>query len=133
MEKKEPYATKEEFKKRIVHYADVPPLELFPDMKSHIVSTEKITLSFLTLEPNSFVAVHRHESEQTAIVTDGALDLIIEGKLYHVEKGDVATIPPNTDHGVYVSDRGCQGIDVFSPPRQDYVAKLAAVKKSLGK
>lgn len=133
MERKEPRATQQERSKYIVRYPDVPLLEIFPGVKSHIVSTGKITLSFLTAEPDSFVAVHRHEAEQTAIVIDGAMDLLIDGKLYHAEKGDVAIIPPNADHGVYISDRGCRVIDVFSPPRQDYAAKVEALKKSSGK
>jgi len=129
MERKEPYATQEEFNRRVIRYQDVPLIELVPGSKSHIVSTEKMTLSFLTMNPNSSFAVHHHESEQIMIVIDGACDEIVEGKLYHLEKGDVIILPPNTEHGGYISDRGCRAIDVFSPPRQDFVAKLEAVKK----
>ena len=133
MERKEPYATQEEYDRRVIRYQDVPLIELRPGSKSHIVSAEKITVSFLTAEPNSFGPVHRHEAEQIMIVTDGACDMIVEGKLYHIEKGDVLIFPSNMEHGSYISDRGCRVIDVFSPPRQDFVAKLEAVKKNLGK
>ena len=130
MEKKEPYATQEEFNKRVIRYRDIPLIELVPGSKSHIVSTKRMTVSLLTMEPNSCFAAHHHESEQIMIVMDGACDEIIEGKLYHLEKGDVVILPPNTEHGGYISDRSCRVIDVFSPPREDFVAKLEAVKKS---
>ena len=130
MERKEPYATEEEFNQRVIRYRDVPLIELAPGSKSHIVSTEKMTVSFLTMEPNSYFAVHHHESEQIMIVIDGACDEIIEGKLYHLEKGDVIILPPNVEHGGYISNRSCCAIDVFSPPREDFVAKLEAAKKS---
>ena len=130
MERKEPYATQEEFNQRIIRYRDVPLIDLVPGSKSHIVSTERITVSFITMEANSYFDVHQHESEQIMIVTDGACDEIVEGKLYHLEKGDVLILPSNTKHGGYISDKGCRAIDVFSPPRPDFVAKLEAVKKS---
>ena len=129
MERKEPYATEEEFNKRVIRYRDIPLVELVPGSNSHIVSTERMTVSFLTMAPNSHFAVHRHEQEQIMIVIDGACDEIIEGKLYHLEEGDVVILHSNTEHGGYISERSCRIIDIFCPPRQDYVAKLEAVKK----
>ncbi len=129
MERKEPYATEEEFNQRVIRYRDIPLVELVPGSKSHIVSTERMTVSFLTMAPDSHFALHHHEPEQIMIVIDGACDEIIEGKLYHLEKGDVVILPSNTEHGGYISDKGCRAIDVFSPPRRDFVAKLEVVKK----
>jgi len=129
MERKEPYATQEEFNQRVIRYRDIPLVELVPGSNSHIVSTERMTVSFLTMAPNSHFAVHRHESEQIMIVLDGACDEIIEGKLYHLEEGNVVILHSNTEHGGYISERSCRVIDIFCPPRQDYVAKLEAVKK----
>lgn len=130
MEKREPYASQEEYSRYITHYSDVPALELVSGMQANIVSAEKITLSFASGEPNSQLSPHRHPNEQMLIVLDGAIDLVIEGKLYHLESGDVAVLPSNAEHGVYVSDKGCRVIDVFSPVRQDFVARLAELKKS---
>lgn len=131
MERKEPYATQEEYNQRVIHYRDVPLIELGPGSKSHIVSAERITVSFVTAEPNIYFTPHRHEPEQIVIITDGACDTILEGKLYHLEAGDVLIVPSNVEHGNYISDRGLHMIEVFSPPRQDLVAKLEAVKTDL--
>ena len=130
MERKEPYATQEEFNRRVVRYRDVPPIDLGlgPGQRSHIVSAEKMTVSFATVDPNAYGASHHHESEQIMIIMDGAIDEIVDGKLYHLEKGDVCIIPSNIEHGGYASDRGCSVIDIFSPPRQDLMAKLEGVR-----
>jgi len=130
MERKELHATQEEHNKYIIRYKDVPAVELAPGLKTHIISAEKITLSFVSAEPNAQLPPHRHANEQMMLVLDGDGDYIIEGKLYHVQKGDVVVLPPNTEHGGYDSNTGCRIIDVFSPPRQDFVAKLEEVKKS---
>ena len=130
MEKKEPYATQEEFNKRIIRYTDVPTIQLAPGLKAHVIAAEGMTLSVASDESNAQLPLHRHESEQILIVMDGAIDLVVEGKQYHLEKGDVIVLPSNIEHGGYVSERGLSAIDIFSPPRQDFVAKLEEVKKS---
>jgi len=130
MERKEPYATQEEFNNRIIHYDDITAFEPHPGVKAQIVSSVKMTVAFLTAKPNIYVPVHHHEHEQIMIATDGACDLIVDGKLYPFKKGDVAIFPSNMAHGAYISDRGYGGIDVFSPPRQDFIAKLEEVKRS---
>jgi len=131
--RKEPYATQEEFNRRIIRYRDVPKLEAAPGIKVHLVSAEKISVIFVTMAPNAQVPLHHHESEQIMAVMDGAIEYIIDGKIYLLKEGDVAIIPSNIEHGAYVSDRGCRTIEAFSPPRWDYVAKLEEVKKSLRK
>ncbi|GAF75896.1 unnamed protein product, partial [marine sediment metagenome] len=68
MERKEPYASQEEFNKRVIRYQDIPAIELRPGAKSHIISTERLTVSFASAEPNSVGPVHRHEAEQIEIV-----------------------------------------------------------------
>ena len=128
MERKETYASQEEFNKRVVRYLDVPLVELVPGSNSHLVAAENITVSFLTMNPNTYFSVHHHESEQVMIVVDGEIDEIVEGKLYHLTKGDVIILPPNIKHGGYIGDKGCQAIDIFSPPRWDLVAKLKELR-----
>ncbi len=133
MEKKEPYATPEEYAKRVVRYEDVPPIAPFPGASVHFVTGEKLSVIFVTMEPNIQIPVHQHEAEQVMVVLDGAGDQISEGQLYHLEKGDVFIAHSNVPHGTYVSDRGLKTMEVFCPPRYDYIEKLAAVKKNLGK
>jgi len=127
LEKKEPYASQEEFSKRVTHYADVPVVELGSGVKAHIVSAERITVTFVTLAPSICAAVHHHENEQIMIVVNGECDFILEGKLYPMKEGDVIMVPSNMEHGAYSSDKGCQIMDIFSPPRQDFVEKLRRV------
>lgn len=129
MERKEPYAAREEYDKRVVHRRDIPLIKLIPGSRNHIISAERIMVSFVALEPNIRVTPHHHESEQIVLVNGGACDFMVDGKLYHLEEGDILIIPPNLEHGNYISDRGLRMIEVFSPPRADFIEKLRALKK----
>ena len=128
MEKKEPYASKEEFNQRVVHYPDVPLVELAPGSNSHLVSAANMTVSFITIDPNKYFPPHHHEAEQIVVVLDGECDQIVDGKLYPLKKGDVITIPSNVPHGDYVYDKGLKAIEIFAPAREDLAARL---KKAL--
>ena len=129
MERKEPYASEDEYNKHVIQYQNLPIVEIAPGMKYQIVSAERITVGFINAEPNSIGPTHKHEAEQILIVMEGACEEAVEGKLFPLKKGDVLVIPSNVEHGTYMSDKGCQILDIYSPPRQDYLAKLEEIKK----
>jgi quercetin dioxygenase-like cupin family protein len=122
-----PFASDQEFKKRVVHYPDIRLVELAPGCNSHLVFGDKITVSFLTMSAHSYFPPHRHEAEQIMIVLDGYADEIVEGKLYRLERGDVIFLPSNVEHGAYLRELDCRVIDIFSPPRKDFREKYLAV------
>ncbi len=132
MGEKEPYATQEERNKLVIHYDNVTPLEVAPGASSHIISTDRVTIESIVFEPNSHYPPHCHEAEQIMLLRDGAGDELVDGKLYHLEKGDVIIIPSNIEHGLHVSDKGCRFIVVSSPPRYDLMARLEASKNESG-
>ena len=126
-----PYATSEEFKKKVSHYPDIPLTELVPGSNSHLVFGERVMVSFLTMAANSFFPPHHHEAEQLMIVLEGFCDEIIEGKLYRVNPGAVILLPSNIEHGAYLREVDCRVIDIFSPPREDFRAKYLKTLEAL--
>ena len=121
---KEPKASADEFRSHVIHYPDLPTVELVKGSNSRLVSGEQSMLSFLKMDANSYFAPHRHAQEQIMIVLDGTCDEIIAGKLYKVKKGDVIILPPNIEHGAYIGPQDVQVIDVFGYPRSDYLLKM---------
>ena len=121
---KEPVATKDEFQSHVIHYPDLPEVELVKGSNSRLIAGEQSMISFLTMSKHSYFAPHHHSQEQIMIVLDGSCDEIIEGKLYHVKKGDVVILPQNIVHGAYIGDEDVHVIDVFGEVRSDYLLKL---------
>jgi quercetin dioxygenase-like cupin family protein len=121
---KEPVASAEDFRSHVIHYPDLPPVELVKGSNSRLVAGEQSMISFLKMDANSYFAPHRHPQEQIMIVLDGSCDEIIEGKRYNVKKGDVIILPPNIEHGAYIGSQDVQVIDVFGDVRSDYLLKM---------
>jgi quercetin dioxygenase-like cupin family protein len=134
MEKKEPLATQEEYEKQITYHEDIPAVELVPgQVRAHLISGKRATAMFATFQPNAVGPLHKHEHEQIMIIADGEGELVTGGKRYPVKKGDVTVFASNQEHGTYASDKGIKTIEIFIPVRQEYMDKLAALKKNLGK
>jgi len=81
---------------------------------------EKITLAFLTMRKGCVVPQHHHESEQFSYVVSGSLRFVIGGKEVIVRGGEFVQIPSNVPHEATALE-DTNGIDVFSPIRQDWV------------
>jgi len=121
---KEPMATPEEFQSHVIHQLDLPEVELVKGSTSRLVAGEQSMISFLTMSKHSYFAPHHHAQEQIMIMLDGSCDEIIDGKLYHVKKGDVVILPQNIVHGAYIGDEDVHAIDVFGEVRSDYLLKM---------
>jgi gluconolactonase len=128
---KEPVASPEEFKARVLRHADLPTTELVKGSNSRLVLGEQVMISFLKMDAHSYFAPHRHRQEQIMIVLKGYCDEIIEGKLYRVKAGDVIILPSNVEHGAYIGDEDCEAIDVFGDVRGDYMMKMMQVMAAL--
>jgi len=71
------------------------------------------------------VPTHIHESEQVTYIVEGALRLWLGDNAEQevtVHAGEVLTIPSNVPHKAEAL-ADTLDIDVFSPPRQDWLAK----------
>jgi len=133
VEKKEPYASKEEHEQRVIRYRETPLVNVSPGLNFHVVTMERMTAIFTNFAPNVVGHLHRHEPEQFMYILEGEGDQVLEGKRYHLKAGDVFIVPPNAEHGLRASEKGIRTIEVFSPPRRDYEAKLQEAKKALKK
>jgi len=127
-QRREPQAPPEDYKKYVVHHPNLPFVELVPGSNSKLIAGRNAMLSLLTMQPHSYYPPHKHEAEQLMIVLDGYIDEIIEGKLYRLKKGDVCILPPNVEHGGYLGDVPCVVIDVFAPPREDFLQKIKGLE-----
>jgi quercetin dioxygenase-like cupin family protein len=88
--------------------------------------SERLMFFLVEIEVGELVPVHSHPHEQMGICLKGEAEFRGAGKSVVVREGMAYFIPSNEKHGVKVTgiEKGLF-LDVFSPPREDYLEKMS--------
>tara|TARA_B100000029_G_scaffold491200_1_gene551096 strand:+ start:450 stop:821 length:372 start_codon:yes stop_codon:yes gene_type:complete len=106
-----------------INPAELSAVELFPKINSGLVAGENLMLSFLDMEEGAEVLEHSHPHEQAGLVLEGRLRFRIGGEEQVAGPGDAFIIPPNVVHWGVVEEGPARVLDIFSPPREDYIER----------
>jgi quercetin dioxygenase-like cupin family protein len=100
------------------------PLEPVTDMLSRkLVTGDRMMLAHIYLKKGAIVPKHSHENEQLTYVLEGTLRFHMGENLedmVDVHAGEVLHIPSNIPHRAEALE-DCLDVDVFSPPRADWL------------
>jgi len=100
---------------------DAVPLEdLNPLMQRQFVVGQDIMLARVLMKKGCIVPEHSHHNEQLTYILEGALKFWIDGKEIVVHAGETLCIPSNMPHKAEALEDTVD-LDVFSPPRQDWI------------
>lgn len=93
-----------------------------PTIKRRIVTGDRAMLAHIYLDKGARVPMHSHHNEQITYLLQGVLKFWIgEGREEIVlNAGEVLHIPPHVPHEAEALE-DCLDVDVFSPPRQDWL------------
>ncbi len=96
----------------------LPTRELFPGFTARLVHTPLVTQSFVDCTAGAAFPEHQHPHEQTVVMLEGELELLVGGASHRLTPGMVFAIPGNVAHAgrAVVNSRV---LDIFSPPRED--------------
>ena len=101
-------------------WADIPQEQLNPLLTRKLITGDRVMLSELVLKKGCVVPAHHHENEQVSYVIRGTLQFEVNGKEIILRDGDVLHIPSNVVHSATALEDTLD-IDIFSPPRQDWL------------
>jgi quercetin dioxygenase-like cupin family protein len=101
-------------------------LSIAPGVTNHIlINGEKIMLVLIEFEPGSVVPLHSHPHEQAGMCLKGKVEFQGEDKTSIVDSDMVYLFHSNEKHGAKtVSKEGAVVLEVFSPPREDFLIKV---------
>jgi quercetin dioxygenase-like cupin family protein len=87
-----------------------------------VISGERAMLAHIYLDKGARVPMHFHENEQITYLVEGVLKFWIgeDREELVLRAGEVLHIPSNVPHEAEALE-DCLDIDVFSPPRQDWL------------
>ena len=94
---------------------------LAPGVQARVMWGERIMVSLVNLEPGSQVPAHTHPHEQMGMVLEGAMTMDIGGESHDLKAGDAYLVPSDVEHVVTTGNVPTQVLDIFSPPRQEFM------------
>ena len=81
---------------------------------------EKTLMAQFVLDSGVILPMHNHPQEQTGYLVSGHLQLTIGEERHDIHPGETWIVPGHVPHGAQAL-AACVAIEVFSPPRQDYL------------
>ena len=111
----------------VTHYRwdNMPKEPLKADLHRRLITGERIMVAHVYLDEGCLVPQHAHDNEQMTYILEGGLRFWLgedRAEIVDVMAGEVLHIPPNVPHeAVALADT--LDVDVFSPPRQDWLDK----------
>jgi quercetin dioxygenase-like cupin family protein len=109
-------------------WSDMPLEELHDKLSRRLITGERMMLAHVYLKKDCLVPKHQHENEQLTYILEGALRFRLGDDLNEeviVRAGEVLHIPSNLPHEA-VALEDTLDVDVFSPPREDWLNKTDA-------
>ncbi len=112
-----------------IRWNDVEQEKLNPLLDRQMITGENLMLARILLKKGCVVPEHSHVNEQLTWVVEGALKFWIDGKEIVVRSGEVLCIPSNMPHKAEALENTLD-MDVFYPPRQDWLSKTDGYLRS---
>ena len=110
---------------RAFRWDDMPKEKVTESLSRRLITGDRMMLAHVYLKRGCVVPKHHHENEQITYILEGALKFFIgdDGKeIMTVKAGEVLHIPSNIPHEAHALEDTLD-VDVFSPPRQDWLDK----------
>lgn len=108
---------------RHFRWDDMPIEQVKEGLGRRLVTGERMMLAHIYLDKGSVVPLHSHDNEQLTYVLEGALHFWLgedESEEVIVRAGEVLHIPSWVPHKA-VALEDTLDVDVFCPPRQDWL------------
>jgi quercetin dioxygenase-like cupin family protein len=111
----------------VTHYRwnELPIEALSDSLARRLITGDRMMLAHVYLKKGSIVPRHFHDNEQITYILEGGLRFWIgadESQVIDVMAGEVLHIPSNVPHKAEALEDTLD-VDVFSPPRQDWLDK----------
>lgn len=111
---------------------DIELEDLNPLIQRQFVVGDTTMVARVLIKKGGYVPKHSHFNEQVTYILEGALKFGIDGKEIVVSAGEVLCIPPNMPHEA-VALEDTIDLDIFNPPREDWINKTDAYLRKFSK
>jgi quercetin dioxygenase-like cupin family protein len=109
----------------LYRWEDMPKEKVTDHLERRLVTGDRMMLAHVYLKKGCVVPRHQHDNEQLTYILEGSLKFWIgedETKVVIVKAGEVLHLPSMVWHKAEALEDTLD-VDVFSPPRQDWIDK----------
>lgn len=100
---------------------EIDEVELREGVKARFVVGGRMMFSFVHLDPGAEMPEHAHPHEQVGHMIEGMLIMTIGDETREIRPGDAYAIPGGVAHKAVGGPEGGLALDVFAPPREQYL------------
>ena len=107
---------------------ELPREVLHERLARRLITGDRVVLAHVYLKKGCVVPRHAHENEQFTYILEGALEFLVGedgAREIVVRAGEVLHLPGNVPHEARALEDTLD-VDVFSPPREDWLNKTDA-------
>ena len=104
-------------------WQDLPREELSPAIERRLITGDRLMIAHVYLAEGAVVPRHAHENEQLTYILEGCLRFFLGedgSEVVDVAAGEVLHLPSNLPHRAEAL-ADTLDVDVFTPPRQDWL------------
>jgi quercetin dioxygenase-like cupin family protein len=114
------------------HWNKVTTEELNPLITRQMINTRQMTIARIGLKKGAIVPMHHHPSEQVSTLESGAMRFVVAGQETILRPGEALEIPSEAPHLAEALE-DTVAIDMFAPPREDWIRGDDAYLRNAGK
>ena len=109
---------------------DIEPKKLVPGTSIRPMWGEKVMMVIVDIADGAEVKSHFHPHEQAGTVLQGTMELTIGDETRVLRTGDFYLIPGTVRHSARSIGGSCQALDIFAPPREEYMGDAPDLPES---
>ena len=110
---------------KVMNFYDVQFTDLSrATANSRLISGFGFQCSFLSTDPGRVSDFHNHPEEQLSIVLRNGVKETVMDTAHEMKEGNILYLPGDMVHRGEYDTKGCDFLDVFWPPRPDFVTKM---------
>ena len=99
-------------------FADLASEEVYPGVVRRTFSSHEATVNSYRFEAGASFPVHSHAQEQITLVTEGAIEMTVEGEVTTLEDGAWSVVAGGTKHGITAGSDGAAILAMIVPRRE---------------
>ena len=103
------------------NWSSIPVETIAPGIQRQMIHGDKLMVCRLRFAPGTVTQAHEHPHEQLTIVESGRARFVVGREERLCGPGDVLLFPGGFWHGATILDEETVVIDIFSPPREDFL------------